>query len=262
MTMEAKREAGEEQESWRPLSPSLSVASGGAPAAVPAPGRSSSSALREGGGGWGAEVSAARSSPPPSFSFSNSTPTAPNPHHDAVVYPPVHPQRRLSPSPSSAATPPHTHANNNGFEHHKVWRLFLKGRTAVITSLLRASRVMQMQIFVKTLTGKTITLEFIDNNSFTTPLQKQQFCTVSFNPKIQTVGSVLLPTVALKTLIVIHHALREVDPSFRDELISYGRSSSQMLHMSYFKDDSNPDGILEPIKAGIRDAKLGVGKQE
>uniref|UniRef100_A0A453PYL8 ENTH domain-containing protein n=1 Tax=Aegilops tauschii subsp. strangulata TaxID=200361 RepID=A0A453PYL8_AEGTS len=47
--------------------------------------------------------------------------------------------------------------------------------------------------------------------------------------------------VALKTLIVIHRALREVDPSFRDELISYGRSSGQMLHMSYFKDDSSPD---------------------
>ncbi|KAE8778702.1 Villin-2 [Hordeum vulgare] len=31
----------------------------------------------------------------------------------------------------------------------------------------------QMQIFVKTLTGKTITLEFIDSNSFTTPLQQQ-----------------------------------------------------------------------------------------
>ncbi|KAI5009733.1 hypothetical protein ZWY2020_011870 [Hordeum vulgare] len=48
--------------------------------------------------------------------------------------------------------------------------------------------------------------------------------------------------VALKTLIVIPRALREVDPSFRDELISYGRSSGQMLHMSYFKDDSSPDG--------------------
>ncbi|XP_044973776.1 putative clathrin assembly protein At5g35200 [Hordeum vulgare subsp. vulgare] len=47
--------------------------------------------------------------------------------------------------------------------------------------------------------------------------------------------------VALKTLIVIHRALREVDPSFHDELISYGRSSGQMLHMSYFKDDSSPD---------------------
>ncbi|KAE8778319.1 putative clathrin assembly protein [Hordeum vulgare] len=91
--------------------------------------------------------------------------------------------------------------------------------------------------------------------------------------------------VVLKTLIVIHRALREVDPSFLDELMSNGRSSGQMLHMSYFKDDSSPNGsdypmnlksnlpivlkhkgdnfsILEPIKAGIRDAKLGVGKQE
>ncbi|KAM0883827.1 hypothetical protein ACQ4PT_031361 [Festuca glaucescens] len=47
--------------------------------------------------------------------------------------------------------------------------------------------------------------------------------------------------VALKTLIVIHRALREVDPSFRDELISYGRSSGHMLHMSYFKDDSSSE---------------------
>jgi len=47
--------------------------------------------------------------------------------------------------------------------------------------------------------------------------------------------------VALKTLIVIHRALREVDPSFRDELISYGRSSGHMLHMSYFKDDSSAE---------------------
>ncbi|KAI5007585.1 hypothetical protein ZWY2020_054645 [Hordeum vulgare] len=48
--------------------------------------------------------------------------------------------------------------------------------------------------------------------------------------------------ISLKMLIVIHRALREVDPSFRDELISYGRSSGQMLHMSYFKDDSSHDG--------------------
>lgn len=47
--------------------------------------------------------------------------------------------------------------------------------------------------------------------------------------------------VALKTLIVIHRALREVDPSFRDELISFGRSSGHMLHMSYFKDDSSSE---------------------
>uniref|UniRef100_A0A0D9YZS8 ENTH domain-containing protein n=1 Tax=Oryza glumipatula TaxID=40148 RepID=A0A0D9YZS8_9ORYZ len=47
--------------------------------------------------------------------------------------------------------------------------------------------------------------------------------------------------VALKTLIVIHRALREVDPTFRDELISYGRSSTHMLHLSYFKDDSSAE---------------------
>ncbi|XP_062220617.1 putative clathrin assembly protein At5g35200 [Phragmites australis] len=47
--------------------------------------------------------------------------------------------------------------------------------------------------------------------------------------------------VALKTLIVIHRALREVDPTFREELISYGRSSSHMLNLSYFKDDSSAE---------------------
>ncbi|CAL5051348.1 unnamed protein product [Urochloa decumbens] len=47
--------------------------------------------------------------------------------------------------------------------------------------------------------------------------------------------------VALKTLIVIHRALREVDPTFREELINYGRSRSHMLNMAYFKDDSSAD---------------------
>ncbi|KAG0479663.1 hypothetical protein HPP92_010311 [Vanilla planifolia] len=45
--------------------------------------------------------------------------------------------------------------------------------------------------------------------------------------------------VALKTLIVIHRALREVDPTFREELINYGRSRSHMLNLSHFKDDSS-----------------------
>ncbi|KAI0504544.1 hypothetical protein KFK09_015496 [Dendrobium nobile] len=45
--------------------------------------------------------------------------------------------------------------------------------------------------------------------------------------------------VALKTLVVIHRALREVDPTFREELINYGRSRSQMLNLSHFKDDSS-----------------------
>lgn len=47
--------------------------------------------------------------------------------------------------------------------------------------------------------------------------------------------------VALKTLIVIHRALREVDPTFREELINYGRSRSHMLNLSHFKDDSSPN---------------------
>lgn len=48
--------------------------------------------------------------------------------------------------------------------------------------------------------------------------------------------------VALKTLLVIHRALREVDPTFREELINYGRSRNQMLNMSHFKDDSSAYG--------------------
>ncbi|XP_021276791.1 putative clathrin assembly protein At5g35200 [Herrania umbratica] len=47
--------------------------------------------------------------------------------------------------------------------------------------------------------------------------------------------------VALKTLIVIHRALREVDPTFHEEVINYGRSRSHMLNMSHFKDDSSPN---------------------
>ncbi|EPS69599.1 hypothetical protein M569_05168, partial [Genlisea aurea] len=47
--------------------------------------------------------------------------------------------------------------------------------------------------------------------------------------------------VALKTLIVIHRALREVDPSFHEVLLNYGQSSSHMLNMAHFKDDSSPN---------------------
>ncbi|XWS17102.1 hypothetical protein CRYUN_Cryun33cG0039000 [Craigia yunnanensis] len=47
--------------------------------------------------------------------------------------------------------------------------------------------------------------------------------------------------VALKTLIIIHRALREVDPTFHEEVINYGRSRSHMLNMSHFKDDSSPN---------------------
>ncbi|KAJ0089830.1 hypothetical protein Patl1_13902 [Pistacia atlantica] len=47
--------------------------------------------------------------------------------------------------------------------------------------------------------------------------------------------------VALKTLVVIHRALREVDPTFHEEVINYGRSRSHMLNMAHFKDDSSPN---------------------
>lgn len=46
--------------------------------------------------------------------------------------------------------------------------------------------------------------------------------------------------VALKTLIVIHRALREVDPSFCEELISYNSSRGLMLNLLHFKDESSP----------------------
>uniref|UniRef100_A0A453AVT5 Uncharacterized protein n=1 Tax=Aegilops tauschii subsp. strangulata TaxID=200361 RepID=A0A453AVT5_AEGTS len=71
-------------------------------------GRSSSSTLRDGGGGW-AEVSATEVKSAASFS-PNYYPPAPSPHHDAVYPPSIH-NAVLSQSPSTAATPPHTHGN-------------------------------------------------------------------------------------------------------------------------------------------------------
>ncbi|KAL6586127.1 hypothetical protein OROMI_002771 [Orobanche minor] len=47
--------------------------------------------------------------------------------------------------------------------------------------------------------------------------------------------------VALKTLIVIHRALREVDTTFQEEIINYGRSRSHLLNLAHFKDDSSPN---------------------
>ncbi|KAJ9162915.1 hypothetical protein P3X46_022651 [Hevea brasiliensis] len=47
-------------------------------------------------------------------------------------------------------------------------------------------------------------------------------------------------TVALKTLIVIHRALREVDHTFREELINFSKGKRLMLNLSHFRDDSSP----------------------
>ncbi|KAK4423428.1 putative clathrin assembly protein [Sesamum alatum] len=46
-------------------------------------------------------------------------------------------------------------------------------------------------------------------------------------------------TVALKTLLVIHRALREGDPTFREELLNF-QQRGRVLQMSNFKDDSSP----------------------
>ncbi|XP_051145091.1 putative clathrin assembly protein At2g01600 [Andrographis paniculata] len=46
-------------------------------------------------------------------------------------------------------------------------------------------------------------------------------------------------TVALKTLIVIHRALREGDPTFREELLNF-QQRGRILQMSNFKDESSP----------------------
>ncbi|XP_012460531.1 putative clathrin assembly protein At2g01600 isoform X2 [Gossypium raimondii] len=46
-------------------------------------------------------------------------------------------------------------------------------------------------------------------------------------------------TVALKTLIVIHRALREGDPTFREELLNFSQRAG-ILQISNFKDDSSP----------------------
>ncbi|XVE74674.1 hypothetical protein DITRI_Ditri12bG0036000 [Diplodiscus trichospermus] len=46
-------------------------------------------------------------------------------------------------------------------------------------------------------------------------------------------------TVALKTLIVIHRALREGDPTFREDILNFSQRA-RILQLSNFKDDSSP----------------------
>lgn len=46
-------------------------------------------------------------------------------------------------------------------------------------------------------------------------------------------------TVALKTLVVIHRALREGDPTFREELLNF-QQRGRVLQLANFKDDSSP----------------------
>ncbi|KAM7267901.1 hypothetical protein ACFE04_010067 [Oxalis oulophora] len=46
-------------------------------------------------------------------------------------------------------------------------------------------------------------------------------------------------TVALKVLLIVHRALREVGPAFRQELLSYSHGRGLMLNLSHFKDESS-----------------------
>jgi len=43
-------------------------------------------------------------------------------------------------------------------------------------------------------------------------------------------------------MMVIHRTLREGDPTFREELINYGRNRGHVLNLYNFKDDSSPLG--------------------
>eukprot|EP00899_Mesostigma_viride_P017511 jgi/Mesvir1/25761/Mv01938-RA.1 len=47
--------------------------------------------------------------------------------------------------------------------------------------------------------------------------------------------------VVLKSLIVFHRCMREVDPSFAEQLARYASKHSNLLNMANFKDDSSPD---------------------
>jgi hypothetical protein len=48
--------------------------------------------------------------------------------------------------------------------------------------------------------------------------------------------------VALKTLVVIHRLLREGDPAFREEFLTFTQRV-RILQLSNFKDDSSPVGL-------------------
>ncbi|KAE8668698.1 putative clathrin assembly protein [Hibiscus syriacus] len=65
--------------------------------------------------------------------------------------------------------------------------------------------------------------------------------------------------VALKTLIIIHRALREVDPTFHEELVNYGRSRTHILNMYHFKDDSSPNAW--DYSAWVRTYALFLGER-
>ena len=68
-------------------------------------------------------------------------------------------------------------------------------------------------------------------------------CTRKLKPPKFRVFLCCLWQVALKTLIVVHRTLREGDPTFREELLSYSHRG-HILQISNFKDESSPLGTM------------------
>lgn len=77
-------------------------------------------------------------------------------------------------------------------------------------------------------------------------LEREMIC--SLNGRLRYVQ------VALKSMMVIHRTLREGDPTFREELINYGRNRGHILNLSNFKDDSSPHGSIVTTMFRVRAA--------
>ncbi|KAI3731561.1 hypothetical protein L1987_62750 [Smallanthus sonchifolius] len=67
--------------------------------------------------------------------------------------------------------------------------------------------------------------------------------------------------VALKTLIVIHRALREGDPTFREELLNFQQRGG-VLQLATFKDGSSPIGYATFSVTGGKLAGWGLNSDE
>lgn len=52
----------------------------------------------------------------------------------------------------------------------------------------------------------------------------------------------------MKTLIIIHRAIRELDTSILEELVNYSQVKGCMIDLSYFHDKSIPNGTFVLLK--------------
>ena len=55
-------------------------------------------------------------------------------------------------------------------------------------------------------------------------------------------GTGFHPQVALKTIIIIHRAMRELDHTVWEEFIRYTREREHLLNLSYYQDNSSSNG--------------------